>query len=368
MNHVHSERIQLPALPENADRPLWSVIIPTYNCANYLRETLAGILIQDPGESIMQIEVIDDCSTKDDPESVVQELGAGRVKFFRQPQNVGYIKNFETCLLRSRGHLIHILHGDDGVRPGFYQKLQTLFAQYPEIGFAYSRHIFMDEESHWQRISVLEQKTSGVLSNALERIVARHPIQTPAVVVRRSVYEQLGGFDRRIQYSGEDWEMWCRIAAQYPVGYESEPLALYRSHRNSLSGLSVRAGLDLQNVRKAYQMVMDYLPDSQVKDLGNKAATFWALWGLNNAVIFAEIGDYSAVFAQVKEALKFDHSPHILATFAFYLGIATVKRLLGHQEVEDFLVAAGEATPIQGKTETEMTIDEEKMNRGEKTL
>jgi hypothetical protein len=47
-----------------------------------------------------------------------------------------------------------------------------------------------------------------------------------------------------------------------------------------------------------------------------------------------------------------------------------VKRWLGHQEVEDFLVATGEATPIQGKTETEMAISEEKnepMNRGETT-
>lgn len=354
MNH----RIQVPPLPPNTDRPLWSVMIPTYNCADYLWETLEGILAQDPGEKVMHVEVIDDCSTQDDPEAAVKELGGERVKFFCQPQNMGYIRNFETCLLRSQGHLIHILHGDDGVRPGFYQKLQTLFAQYPDIGLAYCRHIFMDEQSHWQRISVLEQNQSGVLSKALERIVARHPIQTPAVVVKRSVYEKLGGFDRRIQYSGEDWEMWCRIAANYAVGYESEPLALYRSHRNSLSGRSMRAGLDLQNVRKSYQMIMTYLPASQVKYLGKQAATFWALWGLNNAVSFAEIGDNQGMIAQAKEALKFDHSPYILATFAFYLGIATVKRWLGHREVEDFLVEEGEATPI--KAEPEMAVSDQK--------
>ena len=70
-------------------RPLWSVMIPTYNCAGYLRETLASVLAQDPGPEAMQIEVVDDASTRDDPEAVVREFGGSRVGFFRQPENVG---------------------------------------------------------------------------------------------------------------------------------------------------------------------------------------------------------------------------------------------------------------------------------------
>ncbi|HZY25562.1 MAG TPA: glycosyltransferase, partial [Bacteroidales bacterium] len=76
-------------------------MIPTYNCAHYLRETIASVLAQDPGPEIMQIEVVDDHSTRDDPEVVVKELAGDRVGFYRQSQNVGYIKNFETCLQRS---------------------------------------------------------------------------------------------------------------------------------------------------------------------------------------------------------------------------------------------------------------------------
>lgn len=60
-------------------RPTWSVVIPTYNCADFLRITLKGVLDQDPGPDEMQIEVVDDVSTKDDPEGVVRELGKGRV-------------------------------------------------------------------------------------------------------------------------------------------------------------------------------------------------------------------------------------------------------------------------------------------------
>jgi glycosyltransferase involved in cell wall biosynthesis len=80
-----------------------------------------------PGVELMQIEVVDDHSTKDDPEAVVRELAGDRVSFYRQSENVGYIKNFETCLQRSRGKLIHLLHSDDCVKDEFYCKLQQAF-------------------------------------------------------------------------------------------------------------------------------------------------------------------------------------------------------------------------------------------------
>src|SRR6266566_1236858 len=107
-------------LPIDDGRPLWSVMIPTYNPrADYLEETLRSVLEQDPGPEQMQIEVVDDASA-DCPEDVVQSIGSGRVAFIRQPTNCGAIANFNTCISRSRGELIHILHGDDFVLPGFY--------------------------------------------------------------------------------------------------------------------------------------------------------------------------------------------------------------------------------------------------------
>ena len=109
-------------------------MIPTYNCAQYLRETLASVLARDPGPEQMQIEVVDDCSTKDDPEAVVREMGGGRVTFYRQPQNAGHVRNFETCLQRACGILVHQLHGDDFVRDGFYVRMAAAFRAHPEIG------------------------------------------------------------------------------------------------------------------------------------------------------------------------------------------------------------------------------------------
>src|SRR6478609_217580 len=77
------------------NRPLWSVMIPTYNCTNYLKQTLESVLAQDPGQDKMQIEVVDDCSIDGDTRALVEEIGKGRIGFFRQEKNIGSLRNFE---------------------------------------------------------------------------------------------------------------------------------------------------------------------------------------------------------------------------------------------------------------------------------
>lgn len=304
MNEQHPDRATIPPVTDPVQRPLWSVMIPTYNCANYLRKTLASVLEQDPGADVMQIEVVDDGSTKDNPAAVVEELGKGRVGFYQQPQNVGYIRNFETCLQRSRGQIIHLLHGDDCVRDGFYNKLQRPFLEDRNIGAAFCRHIHMDEAGHWHYISPLERSESGILENWLEKIAVRQRIQTPSIVVRREVYERLGGFDRRIRYWGEDWEMWVRIAAQYPVWYEVEPLALYRTHSNSLSGHSVRSGANIQDFRKAIGFVKEYLPPDRANILTKTALENYAIYALDTSQKFLLKGEVFGALNQLKEAFR----------------------------------------------------------------
>lgn len=114
----------IEALPPEVIRPTWSVMIPTYNGTKYLRETLQSILVQDPGADEMQIEVIDDASTTDNPEKLVNDIGKGRISFFRQDNNKGQIKTWNNCIRRAQGHWIHILHQDDVVLPNFYEHLR----------------------------------------------------------------------------------------------------------------------------------------------------------------------------------------------------------------------------------------------------
>ena len=162
---------KIAPLMRSVHDPVWSVMIPTYNCAGYLAHTLQSVLRQDPGPELMQIEVLDDCSNRDDPEAVVKAIGRGRVAFYRQPKNVGAIPNFNACIERSRGRYVHILHGDDTVEDGYYECIGALAASYPDIGLYGTRNFYIDAEFVliW-------------LSPRLEKLETRPPTQAVSIM------------------------------------------------------------------------------------------------------------------------------------------------------------------------------------------
>lgn len=253
-------------------RPLWSVMIPTFNCFQHIKQTLESVLLQDPGPEIMQIEVIDDCSTDGDVEALVKEVGKGRINFYRQEQNVGHHRNFETCLNRSKGELVHLLHGDDCVLNGFYKEIEMLFQENPDAGAAFTKNGYLDE---WNNMSIPEKNiknTPGILENFLFDIAQGQMLQVVAMVVKRKVYEDLGGF-YAVNYC-EDWEMWIRIAAHYPVAYSPKCLALYRGGQNnaaSITSTSMVRGENFKNMYKAIELSQQYLPTEKRKFIKNMA-------------------------------------------------------------------------------------------------
>jgi hypothetical protein len=302
-------------------------MIPTFNCAPYLRDSLASVLVQDPGPTAMQIEVIDDHSTRDDPEAVVRELAPGRVTFYRQPRNLGHIQNFLTCLQRSRGKWVHLLHGDDRVLPGFYNRMEKAFALEPSIGAAFCRQIYIDENGRFKDLAPLEQPDSGILNNALERLSLEQRILTPSIVVKRDVYETLGGFDARLKCS-EDWEMWVRIATRYPVWYEIEPLAQYRMHFDSNTGRHIRTGEDISFTCLAIDIFKDYLPPALAARVVPSAKKTYALAALDMARATGTKRDFTAMRSQLRAALRCSRSRHVLwraARLGLWAAIAAVR-------------------------------------------
>jgi glycosyltransferase involved in cell wall biosynthesis len=308
-------RTSVPGVAEGEARPLWSVMIPTYNCATYLAEALVSVLAQDPGPERMQIEVVDDRSTLDDPRAVVETIGSKRVAFYQQAENVGHTRNFATCLARSRGELIHLLHGDDQVRPGFYRAMERAFSERPEIGAAFCRQIFMDGRGHWTALSRLEQVESGILVDGLVRLAEEQRIMTPSIVVRRSVYERLGGFDSRLVCS-EDWEMWVRIAAHYPVWYETEPLAVYRMHDDSNTGRHVRSAEDIRYTREAIRIFSRHLPNDLAGRVTRRARRTYARAAVRTAARLCAKGDAAGAARQAMEALRLSRAPAVIAALA----------------------------------------------------
>lgn len=236
------------------DKPYFSVMIPTYNCAQYLRKTLHSVLQQDLGIDLMQIEVIDDCSS-DNVTEVVHEIGLGRVDFYRQSANVGHVQNFETALKRAKGKVVHLLHGDDFVLPGFYTSMMQAYERFPAIGACYCRHFFVDELNDILGISQKEANQDTVLYDYHKSLLQGQRIQTPSITVKREVFEKMGGFNAQLAWT-EDWEMWVRVCKHYPIGYIKNPLAAYRVHQVSSTGAKALTG---ENVRDLFRLKQVFL-------------------------------------------------------------------------------------------------------------
>lgn len=294
-------------------------MIPTFNPTAHLRQTIESILLQDAGPGEMQIEVVDDCSTEFDVKRLVRAVGNGRVGFHRRIEPGGLCGNWNTCIDRARGHWVHILHQDDLVLPGFYRKLREGIEQAPNIGAAFCRHILMDEEGHWYFIAPLQRRTPGVIPDWLERIASTQPIQTPAIVVRRNVYGEIGGYSPELVYA-LDWDMWKRIAAHYPVWYEPQPLACYRTHNSSETSRLIRTGADLADVRKSIEISRSYLPAEIADRASRKAAEFFALHAFEVARERLRFSDARSAFAQIRGALRLSHSWRVIRAVIVFLG------------------------------------------------
>jgi len=250
---------------EVVEQPLWSVMVPTYNCSHYLKETLRSVLLQAEGKAKMQIAVIDDCSTDDDVEAIVNDIGQGRVEFFRQPQNAGSLRNFETCINKARGEWVHILHGDDVVKPGFYAEIEELFTNNPTAGAAFTSLSDIDERGNVISSFRTVQNNKGIIEDWLLKIARNQFIQVCAIVVKRHVYEDLGSF-YAVHY-GEDWEMWARIASKYPVAYSPRDLASYRVHSNNISARWLATGQNIRDIKTVINIIQTYLPAEKRKEL-----------------------------------------------------------------------------------------------------
>ncbi len=299
-------RATIARRPAGEARPRWSVMIPTYNCGAYLRHTLESVLAQDLGPTQMQIEVVDDGST-DDPRSLVEEVGRGRVGVHRQEHNVGHIRNFATCIERARGELVHLLHGDDLVSPGFYTALDRGFSS-PTVGAAFCRWQLIDHEGRTTSVASARQAVAGPMADAVVRLAEEQRIVTPSIVVRRAVYEELGGFDDRL-VCAEDWEMWVRIAARFDVWYEPTVLASYRMHTDSNTGRHQRGAEELRYTALAIELFREQLPPKCARSIVRRARRAYAATAVRNARTYLTANDRSAARAHLITALRLDPSP-----------------------------------------------------------
>jgi len=319
-----SDTIYTPQLPKILPlspitrRPFWSVMVTAYKRVDYLEQALKSVLEQAPDAEEMQIEVINDGAPEliaSEIAALVDRVGRGRVHFYRHPENIGHPHIFNLCIQRARGQWVHLLHDDDWIAPGFYGSLQSGIEREPLVGFAFCRFQIVDEvgEDHW--LSDLERRTPGILPHWLERIATHCRLQFPAVVVKRKVYETIGGFNPGAG-SAFDWEMWQRVALRYGVWYEPQTLAYFRNHEAAESHDFTRSGQQIADARLAIAIAETYLPRTTMAPLTDNARENSALWGLQLAKRQLERGENQAALTNVSEALQCSQTPRVREALA----------------------------------------------------
>lgn len=267
-----------------------SIMIPTYNCAGYLEHALRSLAGQ--GIEHAQVEVVDDCSTEDDPEDVVRRFGAGWVSFTRQPRNLGLVGNFNSCIGRAERRWVHLLHGDDLVLPGAYASFADLVDRHPESAVLFGRSVMIDEDGVWDGLTtVLGPGRDGHLVYDPLRWTL-NPVQFSGILFRRDAALTVGAFDDRYSHAA-DWDLWWRLAKRFPAAYTNLCLGGYRRFQGSHTSSLVRTA---SNLRESLGLVREMAK----AEPQTGAQLFAALFGLTVDQARRNSADTAAMLAHLR--------------------------------------------------------------------
>jgi hypothetical protein len=137
--------------------------------------------------------------------------------------------------------------------------MEFAFDHFPDVGAFFCESFYIDESGVVIGRTGREREDTGPLDDWLDQIVTEQRIQTPSIVLRREVYESLGGFDRRLDMV-EDWEMWIRVANAFQVGFAAEAHADYRVSPGGTTSRAIASGRIFRHVREMIAVVDEYLP------------------------------------------------------------------------------------------------------------
>jgi glycosyltransferase involved in cell wall biosynthesis len=204
--------------------PVVSVVIPCFNSLRYLPATVDSALAQTRGD--LEVVLVDDGGA-DDLAGWVAARDEPRIRLVRQ-DNAGPSAARNRGVAESRAELVAFLDSDDLWEPDFLERLLPRLDD-PAVGLVYSGWDVIDADGRPNGRATVSTWEGDVW----ERFVTRNPVACSGVVLPRSVFDEVGGFEvnrDRFPIDVEDWELWVRIAAGHRVASVSEVLCHHRRH------------------------------------------------------------------------------------------------------------------------------------------
>jgi glycosyltransferase involved in cell wall biosynthesis len=212
-----------------------SVVIPTYNRLPYLRAAVASAREQTrPPEEIL---IVDDGST-DGTEQFARSLPAP-VRYLRQA-NAGPAAARNQGFRAATGDWIALLDSDDWWPADKLARQEAFLRLHPHLAFVFGTQLnsragqtdaqpeILDPEVH----ATLRREAAGI-RDFFSLLLRLNPVPTSSVLFRRDCLARTGGFDEA-RWRCEDYELWFRFAAAFPIGYLDHPLVFKRSQDDNL--------------------------------------------------------------------------------------------------------------------------------------
>ena len=235
--------------------PRVSVIIPAYNRADLLPQAIASVLAQTYRD--FEVIVVDDGST-DDTAAVAEQFGRA-VRVIRQA-NAGEGAARNRGIVAATGELIAFLDSDDLWLPTKLARQVDFFKNDLSIGLVYTDAVAFHGKTGrvlW-RFSERFQPHQGWVGRPL---LQRCFIAVSTVMARTEVVDEVGRFNESHAIRNyQDWDLWLRIAARWPIGYIPLVLARWRVHSGNMSGAVDALGVLVRGER-VMQRAVAFAPD-----------------------------------------------------------------------------------------------------------
>ncbi|MBH2009195.1 MAG: glycosyltransferase [Xanthomonadaceae bacterium] len=250
--------------------PFLTVVVPIYGHYGYLRECLLSLAEQ--GDVTFEIICIDDASTDPRVPQLLEQL-RGRLPGLSVQileHNVGISAVQNRAVQVAQGTYIAFLDCDDALEPRALQTVAQVLATDPAIDYLFTARTDVDESGSAVRTAVYGgyenitfSSQERIRDDLLDGMVASH-----LKVIRRSVYEEVGGSDDR--YSGvQDWELALKIAERHRLHYLNEPLYRHRVHRHSVTRSDGMAQMRKTNQVRRHFTKLRYPRQQAAQNIGS---------------------------------------------------------------------------------------------------
>jgi Glycosyl transferase family 2 len=232
-----------------------SIVMPAHNSAQFIGQAIKSILAQSFED--WELIVVNDGSV-DDTAQIVLQFNDPRIKHFYQAgQERSAARN--TGVQMTQGECIAFLDADDFWLPEYLECQVSVLRKFPEVGLSFTWTYVTDPEGKPIRVSGYGESGIQDRTSFLRAMLLGNRMSSGAVIVRRVALNRVGLFDPEVS-QGEDWDLWLRVAMQYPVAVVTLPLFCYRRYNTfMLTKLSDRGAEDayLHILDKAFGLLTD---------------------------------------------------------------------------------------------------------------